>query len=449
MKYKNHTFVLDTSALLFDTQSLTHFSGNKVVIPVSVLEELDKHKDRLDEVGFNGRVVIRKLHELKKLGNLSKGVLDPESKVTVQLFEEGQAVIPDSLNPDLNDNRILSVAISLSKLKKNKGKIHLVTNDSNLGLKASAFGINSFEFQPTSIYVKSDEYTGYREVEESEDLIINDLYKRGAAIPVPHELKDLNENEYLNIKNSATNQSCLAVYRNGYIRQVNNRKVYNITPLNSEQRFALDLLVDPEIKLVTLTGLAGSGKTLLSVAAGLFQCIEEDPTYDRLVISRSLVVMSGKDKLGFLKGSLKEKLDPYLLPLKDAVDQVIGEGSKGYEYLTATTDGPDNSRSRKPKIEIEPLQYIRGRTLRNVYFIIDEAQNLTKQEVKTIISRAGEGTKIILLGDVDQIDNTYLSKQTNGLTQVIESFKDSKIAGHISLRDGVRSDLATEAAERL
>lgn len=448
MKYKNHIFVVDTSALLFDPSSLTFFSGNTLVIPVSVLEELDKHKDRLDQVGTNGRIVIRKLHELKKLGTLSKGVLDPESNVTVRLFEEQLEDMPESLKSDLADNRILSVAMTLLKTKKNAGKVHLITNDSNLGLKAAAFNIHSFEFQPESIYVKT-EYPGYREIEESEDLVINKLYK--TKIKAPESL-DAQENEYFLIKNSASGQSILCVNKKGYIQKINNDlKVYDIKPLNYEQRFAMDLLMDPDIKLVTLTGLAGSGKTLLSVAAGLAQCIEENAIYDRLVISRSLVVLSGKDKLGFLKGSLKEKLDPYLLPLKDAVDQVVGEGSGGFEYLTATTVEEPNGKVKqtKPKIEIEPLQYIRGRTLRNAFFIIDEAQNLTKQEVKAIISRAGEGSKIILLGDTHQIDNPYLSKTTNGLAQVVEGFKGSRIAGHVSLREGVRSELATEAAERL
>ena len=226
----------------------------------------------------------------------------------------------------------------------------------------------------------------------------------------------------------------------------------NFKPLNNEQKFAIDLLLDPKIKLVTLTGLAGSGKTLISVAAGLAQTLEHPQEYDRLVISRSLVLLSGKDKLGFLKGGVQEKLAPYLLPLKDAIDQLMPD-SDAFDYLTATNfndpDSNGSSSKSKPKIEIEPLQYIRGRSLRDVYFIIDESQNLTLNEVKTIVSRAGEGTKIILLGDLHQIDNPYISKSTNGLAQVIERFKDSKIAGHISLREGVRSALATEAAEKL
>jgi PhoH-like ATPase len=181
------------------------------------------------------------------------------------------------------------------------------------------------------------------------------------------------------------------------------------------------------------------------------QCLDsKDKLYEKIVVSRSLVLLSGKDKLGFLKGGIKEKLDPYLLPLKDAVDQVVGADAMAFDYLTATTVGsPENSKPSKPKIEIEPLQYIRGRNLKDVFFIVDEVQNLTLMEVKTIVSRIGEGSKIVLLGDVDQIDNPYLSKYTNGISQVIERFKDSKIAAHISLKDGVRSQLASEAAERL
>ena len=447
MSYKNNYYILDTSALMFDPTALTYFTEGNIYIPVSVLEELDKHKDRLDEVGVNARTVNRRLHDLKKLGNLNIGVIDPESKVKIKVIAENLKDVPPSLDQNLNDNRILSVCLTLAQSKGKKNKIHLVTNDLNLGLKAEAYGIKSFEFQPECKYTRTD-YKGYREIEESEDLIIEDIYKN-KKIECPARLEAI-ENEHFIIKNKTSKQSILTTYRKGFLYKMEEIKCYNnIKPLNNEQKFAMSLLLNPNIKLVTLTGLAGSGKTLLSVACGLYQCIEpKNKEYEKLVISRSLVLLSGKDKLGFLKGSLKEKLDPYMLPLKDAVDQVLGDDAEGFEYLTASMN-TDSNKKIAPKIEIEPLQYIRGRSLRNIYFIIDESQNLSLAEVKSIVSRAGENCKVVLLGDTHQIDNPYLSKYTNGLAQVIERFKGSEIAGHVALREGVRSQLATESANRL
>jgi PhoH-like ATPase len=447
---KNNYFILDTSALLFDPNSLTYFKDNYVYIPVSVIQELDKHKDRLDNVGQNARQVNRKLHDLKKLGKLSGGVKDPESGVSIKLVPDGQDNIPDSLDKTQPDNRILGACFALiNKNKKLKNKVHLVTNDLNLGLKAEAFGINNFEFQPDTVY-KSTNYIGHREVEEAEDLVINEIYKKD-KYPCPDRLKAIN-NEFFLIKNPVTKQSVRCIYREKFLYKLSKEiKCYDLKPLNNEQFYALNLLLDPEIKLVTLTGIAGSGKTLLSMAAGLFQCIEKDHLYEKLIVSRSLVLLSGKDKLGFLKGGLDDKLRPYVLPLRDSLEQVLGDDSGGnssWEYLTGTGT-PIGNKPIKPKIEIEPLQFIRGRSLRNAYFICDESQNLSLGEVKAIVSRMGENSKIIMLGDIQQVDNPYLSKSTNGLTQVIEKFKGSCIAGHITLVEGVRSALSAEAAERL
>lgn len=445
-KNKNKYFVIDTSSLLFDPTALTHFSNNTVVIPISVIQELDNHKDRDDLVGFNARLIIRRLNELKKKGDLSAGVLDELSNVTVRIVSENLADIPDSLDKNMVDDRILSVCFTLRKNSKIKDNVYLVTNDLNLGLKATPYGINSFEFEPKEKYVSTN-FLGHRIVDEDNDLIISDIYKKGTVI-APERLNAI-ENEFILIKNKTTSQSIRCVVKDGHLVRLNDDlKIHNIEDLNNEQFYAINLLMDPKISLVTLTGLAGTGKTLLACAAALDQVVGKSKNYDKIVISRSLTVMSGKEKLGFLKGSLREKLDPYLLPLKDAIDQVLGEKSGGFEYLTDTTLGTGNT-PNKPKIEIEPLQYIRGRSLRNVFFIVDEAQNLTLSEIKTIVSRMGEGSKIVLLGDLDQIDNPYVNSHTNGLAQLVEKFKGSKLAGHITLQEGVRSDLASEAAKRL
>lgn len=450
-QFINNFYVIDTSALLFDTTSLTYFKDNTVILPISVVQELDKHKDRVDDVGINARTINRKLFALKKLGSLSKGVVDPESGVTIKLIKENLEDLPEPLDKNLADDRILNVCLTLLKDKANKDRVFLITNDINLALKAEIFEVNSFEFQPADLYVKTD-YSGHKILDESDKLIINDFYKKTDVI-CPEDL-DLEPNEFALIKNDATNQSVRVRKTKGILKPLSTNfkpLLNNIKPLNNEQRYALDLLLDPEIKLVTLTGIAGTGKSLVAIAAALAQTVEpKHKIYDRLIISRSLVVLSGKDKIGFLKGGIREKLEPYILPLKDAVDQVMGVDN-GFEYLTASiVDEPMNKeKPAKAKIEIEPLQYIRGRSLRDCFFIIDEAQNLSLAEVKTIISRAGENCKIVLLGDTHQIDNPYLSKTTNGLSQVIERFKDSEIAGHVSLIEGVRSELATESADRL
>lgn len=446
MTKRHNYYVIDTSALLFDPLSLLHFSNSNIVIPVCVLEELDKHKDRLDDIGNNARNIIRTLYELKKEGNISKGVIVPNTGISIRIMPENIEDIPTSLNPNLNDNKILGVCLSLVNSAKKLDKVILVTNDLNLGLKAEAYNIENFNFQPEEKYTKTD-YKGYRELEELEDLCIDEIYLK-KFIPCPNRLKAI-ENEHFLIKNTNTNKSILVINKDNKLHRLNDALCYSdIRPLNIEQKFAMNLLLDPNIKLVTLTGTVGSGKTFLSAACGLFQCIEKHRTYSRLMISRSLVLLSGKDNLGFLKGGLKEKLDPYMLPLKDAIDQVIGDKKGGFDYLTSSLS-QDGDAIGKPKIEIEPLQYIRGRSLRDSFFIIDEAQNLTLSEVKAIISRAGENCKIVLLGDIKQIDRSYLSKYTNGLSQVIERFKGSKIAGHISLKEGVRSQLASESDERL
>lgn len=444
--YKGHYFVIDTSALLFDPTALTYFDGGTVLISVSVVQELDKHKDRSDHIGAIARSINRQLYELKKIGNLTTGV--KKDGVTIKIIQENLDDIPNTLDRHSMDDKILSVCFTLLKQKTKKNKVHLVTNDLNLSLKAAAYDIDSFDFQPETRYLEP-EYKGFRNIDSVE--VDTQKFYKDRKIVCPDKLNPA-ENEFFYFTNPTTKGGLFrSIYREGFLHKLDdNVRCYKIKPLNNEQLYAMSLLLDPTIKLVTLTGYAGTGKTLISIAAGLVQCIEPDyRKYEKLIISRSLTVLAGKDKLGFLPGSLKEKLDPYLIPLRDAVDFVLGEKANALDYLTATATGPNMNIHNKPKVEIEPLQYIKGRTLRNSFFIVDEAQNLSLAEVKTIISRIGEDSKIILLGDADQIDNPYLNKINNGLSQVIEKFKGCKIYGHVDLKEGVRSALATEAAERL
>jgi PhoH-like ATPase len=450
MKFKGHYFVIDTSALLFDPTSLFYFTDGTVVLPVSVIQELDRHKDRLDHIGSIARQINRQLYDLKKLGSLNEGIKCEKSLVTIKVVAENLEDVPSSLDKSMADDRILSVCFTLLKNNKNKKKVHLVTNDLNLSIKASAYGIDNFDFQPESKYSETS-YKGYREIKYTEELDIQSLFTEG-TLKLPNSYNMI-ENEFVSLRYREDQDTTNGVYKQGLLHIVkdgNPLRGYKIRPLNKEQSYALNLLLDPSIKIITLTGPAGTGKTLLAAAAGLYQSIEPDhKVYEKLILSRSLVVLSGKDKLGFLPGSIKEKLDPYLIPLRDAIDFIIGEKAGALDYLTATSTGHNMSTSNKPKVEIEPLQYIKGRTLRSAFFIVDEAQNLSLNEVKTIISRTDQNSKIVLLGDIDQIDNPYLNKINNGLMQVIERFKGSTLFGHIHLEDSIRSDLAALASQLL
>lgn len=433
---KTSIYVLDTSALLQDPSCLTHYKDSTVIIPVTVLGELDKQKNRMDAVGKNARQIPRILAKYKSKGNFLKGVLVSDCNVTIKFCIEDLNQVPESLDRSKPDDRILSACLMYKQDSCNK--VSLITNDLYLSLKAEVYGISAVEYRGPDL-LSVFEYKGYRTINESRNLTIDELYAEG-RITAPKNYK-LHENEYCLIKNKAkSNQSAVCIYTKGDLVLINSKiSCSKIRPLNLEQTYIMDLLFNPEISLITITGKSGSGKTLVSVAAGLEQVIGKDPTYKKLVVSRSLEVLSGKDKIGFLKGGLDEKLAPFILPLRDAVDRVIGEDRHGFDYLQKDSK----------KLEIEPLQYIRGRSITNTFFIVDEVQNLTKSDVKTIITRMGEGSKIVLLGDLDQIDNSYVTKTTNGLAQVIEKFKNSSLAGHIELEKGVRSPLATEASNLL
>jgi len=430
---KNKIYVLDTSALLQDPACLTYYSDSTVIIPVTVLGELDKQKTRMDAVGKNAREIPRILNRHKIKGNFLKGVSISEANIKIKFCTEDLNNFPEFLDKNRPDDRILNVCLIFKRELNNK--VHLVTNDMYLSLKAQVYGISTLEFRGTGL-LNVFEYKGHRELPETKSLNIDRIYKEGTII-VPKNYKFF-QNEYCLIQNKAkSNQSVRCRYSNGDFHLVNPKiSCSKIKPLNNEQAYVMDLLFNPNISLVTVTGKSGSGKTLLSVACGLEQVIGKDPIYKKLVISRSLELLSGRDKLGYLKGGLDEKLAPFILPLRDAVDRVIGEDKHGFDYLQKDAK----------KLEIEPLQYIRGRSITNTFFIVDEVQNLTKSDVKTIITRMGEGSKIVLLGDLDQIDNSYLTKTSNGLAQVIEKFKDSPLAGHVELEKGVRSALATAAS---
>ena len=421
------TFLLDTNVLLYDPGCLKVFGNNEVVIPLTVLDELDGAKNRFDEVGRNARVAIRMLDELRKIGSLSEGVKIKDSIIKVEL--DHCEALPLGLSADKADNRIISSAIQLSK---NGKQIIVVSKDINLRVKCDALGIDAQDYNKGKVAEQVDSiYSGVETIKVS-STIIDRLYSDGSIeaefIAFPNQFFILKSEE-------KENHSAIAKYVKGKLIPLKKVKdIMGITPRNAEQRMAMDLLLDPKIKLVTLIGKAGSGKTLVSVAAALYHVLSESKTFDRVLISRPIQPM-GRD-LGYLPGTIEEKLNPWMQPIYDNLELILGteyKRSSMYEGL----------------IQVEPLTYIRGRSIPKSFMILDESQNLSAQEVKTIITRVGENTKIVITGDIFQIDNQYLDFADNGLTHVVEKFKEYDLSGHITLRKGERSELATLASEIL
>ena len=419
------TFVLDTNVMLTDPQSIFMFEDNDVVIPISVIEELDKFKKDMSETGRHAREFSRILDRLRDKGSLCSGVLLHEDRVDsgilyVYLDKEP---LPPTLS-DTTDNHILAIA---GTFRDRGHETVLITKDANLRIKADAFGVESQDFECDKIDV-SDLYTGVRAI-EVEDHELDGFFKKS------HRSYDLKANEFIAIEGRTRTLYGRFDAASQKIKRVNiPEDIWGVKPRNDEQFLALAALMDDRIKLVTLSGGAGTGKTLMAIAAGLHKTTDEH-VFKKLLVARPIFPM-GKD-LGFLPGDLSEKLNPWMQPIFDNLELLLGP-KHGYEEMI-----------NQGILQVEPLTYIRGRSLPNIYFIVDEAQNLTPHEVKTILTRAGENTKIILTGDPDQIDNPYIDATNNGLTYVIEKFKEEAIAAHVQLVKGERSELATIASKLL
>jgi PhoH-like ATPase len=435
-------FVLDTNVLLHDPRALFAFEDNDVVVPIVVIEELDKFKKGIDEIGRNARQISRILDEYRRKGKLSQGVqLEGGGNLRVELNHETTQSLPEELIATKADNRILATAFNL---KRDERPVILVTKDTNLRIKADALGLTAEDYESDTITI-DELYSGERELTVAPGAI-DEFYAKGEFRPSGEAA--LHPNEFVLLKNSANpSQTALARYhkQKDALVPVTSLKhgVWGVTARNKQQQFALDLLLNDEIRLVTLVGKAGTGKTLIALAAGLEKTIESR-SFQRLVVSRPVFPL-GKD-LGFLPGDIDEKLRPWMQPIRDNLDFLMGASTvagraKGKKDLQGLFD--------LGMIEVEPLTYIRGRSMPNQYLIVDEAQNLTPHEIKTIITRAGEGTKVVLTGDPYQIDNPYIDSESNGLTFVVERFKEEPIAGHVSLIKGERSDLAELAATLL
>jgi len=426
MSRKN--FIIDTSVLLYDKNSISSFPGNTVIIPLVVLDELDRFKDRSGLLGENARHVNRFLDSLRSKGNLHKGI-KAENDQIIKIEGLAPLHIPISLNIELGDNKIIGVARRL--IKDTNEDVIVVTKDINFRVKCDALGIKAEDYYKDRVVDdKSEMYQGYTElVVESTD-IIDKFYDNG-FLETDHFDFAFSPNQYVIIK--CGKNSLLGVEKAGKIVGLHESSFEKIKvkARNKEQKFALDLLARQDIPLATLTGLAGSGKTFLTMLAAISGLHEGQ--YEKIVLTRTLEPV-GKD-IGFLPGDVDDKLDPW-------IGSIIDNYKSHFKDLTYF-----ELMRKKGQIEVAPLAFIRGRTFNDTFLIVDEAQNATIHELKTIITRVGENSKIVLLGDIGQIDTPYIDALSNGLTIVVEKLKGEILSGHVNLLRGERSKLATLASK--
>ena len=432
-------YVLDTNVMLYDPQSLLAFPDGEVVIPITAIEEIDQFKGEMSETGRNARIVSGTIDQYRQKGSLADGIAQPNgSIIRVQVWNRDAGGVPHELDMRKSSNRVLATAYQLSR--QDSVKTVLVSQDTNLRIRANALGIEAMSYEGDHRDI-SELYAGYTVLEV-----------------VGHQLEDYRGRDWLELEGRFQPNHCLIVQDQGNeqhhlifrydardrgfrpIRDLT-RGIWDIVPRNPQQAVALELLMDPAISIVTLMGKAGTGKTLLALAAGLQMMMEEN-AYAKLLVSRPIFPM-GRE-LGYLPGTLDEKLEPWMQPIFDNLEFLIStpvsrhSQVKGYQALID-----------QGLINIEPLTYIRGRSIPHQFMVVDEAQNLTPHEIKTIVTRVGEGTKIVLTGDPYQIDNPYVDSVSNGLSHVVERFKEHELAAHVTLIRGERSPLAEMAANVL
>lgn len=431
-------FVLDTSVIIYEHNSILNFDEHDVGIPITVLEELDNFKKGNDTKNFEAREFIRLIDKLAKGQMLHQwNPMNGKTKGKFKVLMDSNSTVDANkvFNQDKPDHRILNSALQLQN-DQHDHRVILVSKDVNLRLKAKALGLQSEDYTTGKVQNISSLYNGKTIVEDALPDTINLLYEKGYC--PPHELlgkKAPMKNHYYIFKSGK--KSALAYYNpfNEMMEHVEKRSVYGIKPRNAEQTFAIHAALKPEIKLVSIQGVAGTGKTLLALAAAL----EQKREYKQIYLARPIVPLSNKD-IGYLPGDIKSKVNPYMEPLWDNlkfIQNQYNESDKEYAKITEMIS--------QEKLVITPLAYIRGRSLSNICFIVDEAQNLTPHEVKTIITRAGENTKIIFTGDIYQIDTPYLDSQSNGLSTLIDRLQNQELYAHITLEKGERSELANLA----
>ncbi|MEI7725031.1 MAG: PhoH family protein [Bacteroidota bacterium] len=434
-------FVLDTSVILYNHNAIRSFDDNDVAIPITVLEELDNFKKGNDTINFEAREFIRIIDRLSNKATLTKWIslgMPKGGKFKVVMNEQSELDAVKVFGENKPDHRILNAALVMMSENPEKLVI-LVSKDVNLRLKAKSLNISAEDFETGKIKDVEGLYSGKTLVEGLDRAIIDIIYEAGWCMPEDIGIKNPIPNHYFILKNGKS--SVLAFYNpvSKRIEKIEKHECYKINPRNAEQVFALHAILNPNVKLVTMQGIAGTGKTLLALAGAL----EQKRNFKQIYLARPIVPLSNKD-IGYLPGDIKSKLDPYMQPLWDNLKFIQSQYNEKDKEYKALTEAVENE-----KLVITPLAYIRGRSISNVCFIVDEAQNLTPHEVKTIITRAGENTKIIFTGDIYQIDTPYLDAQSNGLSTLIDKVRKHDIYAHIRLEKGERSELANLANELL
>jgi PhoH-like ATPase len=444
MTSQKKVFILDTNVILHDSSCLYNFQEHDIIIPITVLEELDGFKKGHQIINFHARQFVRSLDELSsdQLFNGGMEIGPDNGKLAVRLERAMHEDLVDTFpGRDKPDHRILNIAYHLSKGTTESRTVVLVSKDVNLRMKARSVGLMSEDYTTDHVREPGNLYQGCRQVENVGEELLDKLYtNNGEESAVEYATEHpFVDNEYLVLKNGR--KSALAVYKKGSetIRRIEKHSVYGIVPRNAEQSFAVHALLDNSVPLVTLTGKAGTGKTLLALAAAL----EVRKQYHQILLTRPVVPLSNKD-IGYLPGDINSKIGPYMQPLYDNLGVIRTQFKENSEMARRLQKMLEDE-----KLMIEPLAYIRGRSLVKKYMIVDEAQNLTPLEVKTIITRAGEKTKIVFTGDVQQIDHPYLDSNSNGLATLIDRIHGQKLYAHIDLQKGERSELAELASDLL
>ena len=432
------TLILDTNVYLTDAQAIFSFGRSNIAVPTIVLDEIDRHKHRQDTAGLNARTMNRALDKLRSKGSLFTGVPLGSGKGRVFAAQYDPRYMPTGMDVEDSDNKIIAIAL---RLKIEGNDIAVISRDLNMRVKCDSFGIECYDYQPEQAVKSVDNlFDGAAEVFVDDD-VIDDFYN-GTDILLEQQKQKLFPNHYLllkSVKDEKKTAICRFLNYDTPLRKIYSYKdIWGLTANNKEQKYAMDLLFDKNVHIISLTGQAGTGKTLIAAACGLEQVLNSTKSqggYDKLIITRPVQPM-GRD-IGFLPGTLEEKMMPWIAPLRDNLEYLFGDKTALDMHM------------EQGVVEIEAMTYIRGRSISNAFMIVDEAQNLTAHELKTIITRVGHGTKLVLTGDIQQIDNSYVDAVSNGLAHAVEKFKNYEISGHVTLYKGERSKLATLAAEIL
>jgi PhoH-like ATPase len=432
------TLILDTNVYLTEANAIFSFGRSNIAVPTIVLDEIDKHKHRQDTAGLNARTMNRVLDKLRKKGSLFTGVPLGSGKGRIFAAQYDPRYMPTGMDVQDSDNKIIAIAL---RLKIEGNDIAVISRDLNMRVKCDSFGIECHDYQPQQAVESVDSlFDGAGEIIVADDFI--EKFYNSDEVYLEEQKQVLYPNQYLVLKSDKDDKKsaiCRFKNYNTPLKRIYTYKdIWGLSANNKEQKYAMDLLFDKDVHILSLTGQAGTGKTLIAAACGLEQVLHSTKSqggYDKLIITRPVQPM-GRD-IGFLPGTLEEKMMPWIAPLRDNLEYLFGD-------KTAL-----DMQMEQGIIEIEAMTYIRGRSISNAFMIVDEAQNLTAHELKTIITRVGHGTKLVLTGDIQQIDNSYVDAVSNGLAHAVEKFKNHELSGHVTLYKGERSRLATLAAEIL